>query len=81
MDIYIDVAGFVLSKQLNKYLDGLITAKSTGKNSVIINFRDKSYSATKDGYHLVEISIAADGKIHYITDFAYYGMSDYAHIN
>lgn len=47
----------------------------------IINFRDPDYSADSGGYHPVEISVDAEGRIQYITDFAYVGQSYYAELD
>ncbi|MEK2122034.1 DUF2787 domain-containing protein [Vibrio parahaemolyticus] len=44
--------------------------------SVVINFRDSTYSAENGGYHPVEIRLVRNGEqwiFDYITDFAYYG--------
>jgi hypothetical protein len=43
---------------------------STG---VILNFRDPDYSAESGGFHPVEIAMDRDGKLLYLTDFAYVG--------
>jgi hypothetical protein len=40
---------------------------------VVVNFRDPEYSVATGGYHPVEISVAVDGCVQYITDFALYG--------
>nr|PMI85466.1 hypothetical protein BCU36_00590 [Vibrio lentus] len=46
-------------------------------NYIVINFRDKGYSAENGGYHPVEISLSKDANnrytILYITDFSYCG--------
>jgi len=47
----------------------------------IINFRDPDYSAESGGYHPVEICVNAEGRIQYITDFAYYGQGLYAELD
>ncbi|HDZ3733001.1 TPA: DUF2787 domain-containing protein [Vibrio harveyi] len=44
--------------------------------SVVINFRDGTYSAENGGYHPVEIRLVRNGEqwiFDYITDFAYHG--------
>lgn len=46
----------------------------------IINFRDPDYSAESGGYHPVEICVDANGRIQYITDFAYVGHGQYAEL-
>lgn len=40
----------------------------------IINFRDPDYSAEAGGFHPVEVMVAGDGRILYVTDFAYVGQ-------
>jgi hypothetical protein len=58
-------------------LDDDLTESLKGANGIIFNFRDKSYSADKGGFHPVEICLNkhSDGVWHYtyITDFAYIG--------
>ncbi len=44
---------------------------------VIVNFKDPSYSAEAGGFHPVEVFIQRDGRILYITDFAYVGRPPY----
>ncbi|WP_427500908.1 DUF2787 family protein [Methylomonas sp. MED-D] len=46
-----------------------------------INFRDPDYSAESGGYHPVEIAVDEQGRILYITDFAYYGSGPYAELD
>jgi hypothetical protein len=46
----------------------------------IINFRGPDYSAESGGYHPVEICVDANGRIQYITDFAYVGQGHYAEL-
>ncbi|WP_215407231.1 DUF2787 family protein [Vibrio gigantis] len=44
--------------------------------SLVINFRDSTYSAENGGYHPVEVRLIRDGeqwKFDYITDFAFSG--------
>jgi len=48
---------------------------------VILNFRDPDYSAESGGYHPVEICVNAEGRIQYITDFAYFGQGPYAELD
>ena len=47
---------------------------------LILNFKDPNYSAETGGFHPVEIAINAEGKLLYITDFAYYGQGLYAEL-
>jgi hypothetical protein len=46
-------------------------------DGVVINFRDPEYDVDWGGYHPVEVMIAYDGTIQYITDFAYVGTHPY----
>ena len=63
-----------LDKRLINLLQQEIGATGASPSSgVVVNFRDPDYSATTGGYHPVEVSVAADGCVRYITDFAFYG--------
>lgn len=42
------------------------------KGTVIINFRDKSYSPETGGFHPVEVMLV-QGEVFYVTDFCYFG--------
>jgi len=44
-------------------------------DTVILNFRDESYSPVEGGFHPVEIMIEK-GEIQYVTDFCFYGSFD-----
>lgn len=44
---------------------------TTGGAALI--FRDPKWTPTTGGFHTVEIAVAADGSIQYVTDFAYFG--------
>lgn len=68
MKIRKEVCPFKLSKAFVEILE-----QETGQNNadVILNFRDPNYSAEKGGFHPVEIMVAADGTVRYITDFTY----------
>lgn len=46
-----------------------------------LNFRDPDYSAESGGYHPVEIAVDEEGRILYITDFAYYGSGPFAELD
>lgn len=59
-------------------LDKSDVDQSTG---VTLNFRDPDYSAESGGYHPVEISVDENGRIQYITDFAYYGSGPFAELD
>lgn len=50
-------------------------------SGLTLNFRDPDYSAESGGYHPVEIAVDGNGRILYITDFAYYGSGPYAELD
>jgi hypothetical protein len=71
-----------VSKQLVAIIDQEIEAcKVDTSNGVTLNFRDPDYSAESGGYHPVEICVDAQGRIQYITDFAYVGDGHYAELD
>jgi len=43
-------------------------------DAVIVHFRDPDYDPERGGFHPVEIYVTSDGRISYITDFAYVGQ-------
>jgi hypothetical protein len=49
---------------------------SDGSKSIVLNFRDPTYSATAGGYHSVEIMLNEQGVIQYCTDFSYVGYGE-----
>lgn len=57
---------------------GIDTSSGQG---FILNFRDPDYSAESGGYHPVEIAVDGQGRIQYITDFAYVGDGHYAELD
>ena len=63
----------IIEKELQK-------AKLKEDSTIILNFRDPTYTATEGGYHPVEIMINELGVIQYITDFAYVGSGDMAEL-
>ncbi|MEZ8138872.1 DUF2787 family protein [Vibrio splendidus] len=82
MNLTFDVERLLLpvSVDLQDTLNGVIS--ESGKwtpmiQSVVINFRDKSYSSEDGGFHPVEIRITRLGDqwvFDYITDFSYCGL-------
>lgn len=84
MHIQIQSAGYPLPVSqklialLQCQLDKSEVDQSTG---VTFNFRDPDYSAESGGYHPVEISVDGQGRIQYITDFAYYGSGPFAELD
>ncbi len=79
----INPAGFPLplSKELitilNQELDQVSVNPQAG---VTVNFRDPNYSEMSGGFHPVEISVAADGRILFVTDFRYVGMPPFTEL-
>jgi len=63
----------ILEKELSK-------VDCNGSQSIILNFRDPTYSVTTGGYHPVEIMLNQNGMIQYITDFSYVGSGDMAEL-
>ena len=63
----------ILEKELSK-----VDCKDS--QSIILNFRDLTYSATTGGYHPVEFMLNQQGIIQYITDFAYVGSGEMAEL-
>lgn len=72
-------AALPISNALLKRLADVLNQHTevVGDNYIVINFRDKGYSAENGGYHPVEISLSKDANnrytILYITDFSYCG--------
>ncbi len=63
---------------IQQQFDSTICDASAG---FILNFRDPDYSAESGGYHPVEIAVDENGRILYITDFAYFGSGPYAELD
>jgi len=71
-----------ISQQLVAIISQEIEASNVDtSDGVILNFRDPDYSAESGGYHPVEICVNAEGRIQYITDFAYFGQGPYAELD
>lgn len=74
MLIRTDTLPWPIDQRLINILQHEINAAGINGNSgAVLNFRDPEYDHVTGGYHPVEVSIAADGSIRYITDFALYG--------
>lgn len=81
MNIQINDYPLAISQQLVGILISEIEKNEVdGSEGVILNFRDPDYGAESGGYHPVEIAINEQGRIQYITDFAYVGMGPYAEL-
>ncbi|MGB5830965.1 MAG: DUF2787 family protein [Thiohalocapsa sp.] len=63
-------------------LDAVIDAHPTtpAEGGMCLHFRDPDYGPEHGGYHPVEIAIAADGTLLYVTDFAYVGQAPFAEL-
>lgn len=84
MQIHIQATGYPLS--ISKKLVTIIQQELDKSDidvsaGVTINFRDPDYSAESGGYHPVEIAVDGEGRILYITDFAYFGIGTFAELD
>lgn len=71
-----------VSKQLIAIIVKELEASQVDASSGFIqNFRDPDYSAESGGYHPVEIAVDGNGRIQYITDFAYIGGGRFAELD
>ncbi len=69
-----------VSKRFVAILEKEISRASINPSeTVVLNFRDPDYSLESGGFHPVEIMIV-DGRIRYVTDFAYYGTGPWAEL-
>ncbi len=64
----------IIVKELN-------TTEVDTSSGFILNFRDPDYSSESGGYHPVEIAVDENGRIQYITDFAYVGGGRFAELD
>lgn len=83
MRIHYDGLALPVSSKFVHQLQNLLTKNEIESESVILNSRDRTYSAKRGGYHPVEISLEQyDDTWHfcYITDFAYVGSRPYAEL-
>ena len=80
MVIHIESPLWPVDNRLRQLLQDEIAKSPVGGGGAVLNFRDPGYSAEKGGFHPVEIAVAADGCIRYISDFAYYGAGQYAEL-
>lgn len=65
-----------VSSALIQFLTKILNNSAiNSQNTVVINFRDPTYSPESGGYHPVEIRLekVGDWQISYITDFCYVG--------
>lgn len=66
-----------LVELLNKVLEQADLVKPAGLTLV---FRDPNYAPLSGGYHPVEVSLAADGRLLYVTDFSYVGREPFVEL-
>lgn len=70
-----------VTKMFARIIEKAINAASVSTDDgAIINFRDPDYSAEQGGYHPVEVMVSSDGRIRYVTDFAFVGQPPYAEL-
>jgi hypothetical protein len=74
MQIRADAIPWPVSSKLVAILEDEIrkNAIPTAGRAVVI-FRDPKWMPGSGGFHTVEIAVAADGAIQYVTDFGYFG--------
>jgi hypothetical protein len=72
----------VLPPEFTQVIDSVVQSSPEAANGsgVIINFRDKSYSAASGGNHPVEVHIDSKGNLLSITDFAYFGVPPFVEL-
>ena len=47
---------------------------------ITVSFRDPDYSAEEGGYHPVEVAVDQNGKVMYVTDFAFFGCPPFCEL-
>lgn len=72
MNIRTDCLPWPVSGKLVTILEHELTSIAAD-SGVVLSFRDPKYSPQRGGFHPVEVAVASDGSIQYVTDFAYYG--------
>ncbi len=81
MNIHTDGYPLPVSKRLVEILQQAIEkADLASSPTVIVNFRDPTYGAETGGFHPVEVMIT-EGRIQYVTDFAYVGAGPWAELD
>ena len=82
MNIQKDGYPLAISNRLISILNKEIALHSEVDTSsgCVLNFRDPDYSAESGGYHPVEICLDEQGRIQYLTDFAYVGDGHYVEL-
>ena len=70
-----------LQAQFVGILEEVIAASEpSAEGGICLNFSDPDYGPERGGFHPVEIAIAANGTVLYITDFAYVGAGPFAEL-
>lgn len=72
MIIRTDGLPWPLDPRLRHILQTATTDVQAG-NGAIVTFRDPDYSACTGGFHPVEVSLSREGRLCYVTDFAFVG--------
>lgn len=79
MNIRTDRLLWPVSSRLVSILEHELTSIAVDSGAVL-SFRDPKYSPEGGGFHPVEVAVAPDGSIQYVTDFAYYGSPPYCEL-
>lgn len=79
MHIRTDCLPWTVGRKLVAILEHELNSRSTNSGAVL-SFRDPSYSPERGGFHPVEVAVASDGRIQYITDFAYFGAPPFSEL-
>lgn len=79
MHIRTDCLPWPVSSKLISILEHELSTIPTAAGA-ILSFRDPKYSAESGGFHPVEVAVAPDGSIQYVTDFTYYGSPPYCEL-
>lgn len=79
MHLRTDCLPWPVSSKLIAIIEHELSVMPTATGAVI-SFRDPRYSAETGGFHPVEVAVASDGSIQYVTDFAYYGSPPYCEL-
>ena len=81
MQVIRDGYAISLQAQFADILQEIVDTNETGAaGGICLNFRDPHYGPERGGFHPVEIAIGADGRIVYVTDFAYVGAGPFAEL-
>lgn len=74
MQLRTETLPWPLDREFHSLLqEELKKADISTSSGAVISFRDPDFTPETGGFHPVEIAVAPDGSIQYITDFAYFG--------